>query len=385
MSERDAAVERYERYTQVDPRNPALWIRFGDVLHQAGEFDRAEQAFRESLEIEPASAVAWSRIAAVELSRGGFAEAERILRRLLGEGEQDTALLFNLALALYWQRRFEAAIQILEPLTRAARHAQDAGYYYLSCLHNLDRTEEALAQGSALLKRTPSPKIRGYLALIHLDASEMSQACELAREALRDQPENPDAAAVLGTYAIENQQIEEAERLLHIVAAQEPNNVRSWQGLALTALYRQQPDEATGHLQRAMASDPGNLGNFITLGWVHITRRDFLTAERVFRDGIEVDRNHAELHGGLASALVFQNRVEEAKREIGLALGLDRQCFGAIYARSILLRLDGKEDKSTKIVAEMLETRLRPDGTSLLEGLAKYWKQRVTKATERAR
>jgi tetratricopeptide (TPR) repeat protein len=374
MSAETSAVERYETYTQADPSNPALWMKFGDVLHEAGLFDRAEQAFRRSLDLEPASVTAWGRIAAVQMSRGNPAEAEEILRRLLSQGERDTAVVFNLGLALYFQRRFEPAREIFEGLTRAPRHAEDASYYLISCLHHLNRADEAIERGAAFLGQFPSPRIRGYLSLVYLDASRMPEACEYARQTLREQPDNVDAAAVLGTQAIEAQQMDEAERLLHIVTAREPKNVRGWQGLALTALYRGQHDEAISLLQRAMASDPANIGNFITLGWVHIVRRDFRAAEKVYRDGIEVDRNDAELHGGLATALTFQNRPDEARREIALALGLEKQCFGALYARSILLRLDGKEDKATQIVANLLTTRIRPDGANLMEGLIGYWK-----------
>jgi Flp pilus assembly protein TadD len=361
----DQAIERYERYLQADPRNTTLWIALGDVLHGAGLFDRAEQAFRSSLEIEPTNTVAWGRMAAVEISRGHFESAEAMLRQMIAQGENQSAVLYNLALTLYLQRKFEAALDLF-----------DARYRLLSCLHNLDRTAEGIARGEAFLQQADSAKLRGYLALIYLDAFQMNEACEHARAALKMEPNNADAAAVLGTHAIETQRIDEAEHLLQLVATQEPNNVRAWQGLALAALYREQHEQALGHLQRAIVSDPKNLGNYITLGWTHLTRHDYANAERAFRQGIDIDRNEAELHGGLATALVFQNRQEEARSEIARALGLEKQCFGAHFARSIQLRLSGKEDKAVRLVEQILQTRMRADGSSLLESLVDHWKRR---------
>jgi tetratricopeptide (TPR) repeat protein len=380
MSELAQKIDRYQRYLEADPRNATLWVAYGDVLHRAGLLDRAETAYRSCLALEPDSVVANSRLASIEISKQNFVGAEEMLRKLIDSGERDAAVLFNFALALYYQRRFDEALSRFEPLSTDEQVGAEASYYVVSCLHNLLREDEAIERGRALLARFPVTRLRGYLSLVLLDAQRAPEAYELARQALREDPENTDASAVLATHALEEQRVADADRLLRLVAAREPGNVRAWQGMALGALHRGDHEAALGHLKQAIATDPANLASYITLGWTHITRHDYAEAERAFRDGIAVDRTEGELHGGLACALVFQREFDAAKREIAVALKLNPQSFGALFARSILLQLGGKHEQATKLVAQVLQRSMRPDAPTPLDSLLDYWKQRARSA-----
>lgn len=375
MREVESAIARFQKYVDKDPSNAMLWIAFGDALHKAGLLDRAESAYANALELQPDGAIVPGRLAMVEISRQNFAAAEKILRRLIDEGAEDPILRFNLGLTLYYQRRFNEALALFETLANVAACSTEARYHLLSCLHNMNREAEAIARGEEFLGSAPSTRVRGYLALVHLDAQQMPQAYELARQTLKDQPTNSDAAAVLATHALENQEMEQADRLLQVVLAKEPHNVRAWQGLALSALHRSQHEVAIRHLQRAIDGDRSNLASYITLGWVYATRHDYENAERIFRAGIEVDGSEAELHGGLATTLVFKRQFEQAKKEVSVALRLNRQCFGAAFASSIMLKLAGKQEAATRIIEQLLSTSVRPDAPTPLQSLFKYWKQ----------
>jgi Flp pilus assembly protein TadD len=375
MSRAHQQVARFERYVEVDPQNATLWVSYGDALHGAGLFDRAEQAFRKSLQLSPGNTVPMARLAAVDISRQNFASAERALRELLQAGEADPALRYNLGLALYYQRRFGEAAEIFESLAHSPAGA-DARYHLISCLHNLARLDEAAAVAEDFLREQSSTKLRGYLALVQMDASKMPEALAHARQVLQEQPDNPDAAAVMSTHHLEMQQPDEAQRYLQSLITREPQNVRGWQGLALTALYGQKHAEAIRYLERARDCDPANTGTLTTLGWTHLTRHDYPAAERVFREGLEIDRNDAELHGGLATALVFLRRIDEAKQEIAKALGLDKRCFGAVFAQSILLKLEGRDKLAEKVLGNMLQASPREGGRTLMAGLVEFWKQR---------
>lgn len=374
MSEAHQKVARFERYVAADANNPTLWIAFGDALHEAGMLERAEQAFLASIEHKGRADIAHGRLASVAITRSDFARAEQMLRELLGDERQDPALVFNLAMACYYQRKFEQALGLFEKLVEHDPHAVGARYYVISCLHNLLREQEAIERCRQYLSAAPHPKLRGYLALVQMDAGHMEDACEQARLTLAEEPDNTDAAAVLSTHCIETQQVEEAERLLKVLAAKEPNNVRGWQGLALTSLSRQQHDQAIEYLKQAIAVDVNNVGNYATLGWVHVTRHAHAEAEEIFRKGIDIDRTEAELHGGLAVSLVFQRRLQEAEGAIARARGLDRRCFGAAFARSVILQLKGKNEQATQIMARVLQSSTRDAGPTLLDGLVSYWK-----------
>ena len=383
MSSVNPQVARFERYVEMDPGNATLWVGYGDALHGAGLFDRAEQAFRRSLEIESGNPIATARLAMLDISRHRFAAAEETLRKLIESGERHPAIVFNLGLSLYYAQRFAEAVEVFEQLVHVPG-MDDARYYLVSCLHNLTKMDEAIGRAEAFLAERESCKLRGYLALLLVDHSRMSDALLHARRVLEEQPENPDAASVMSTHALETQQMEEAQHYLGVVTRREPRNVRALQGLALVALEASRHSEAIEYLERAKELDPANTGTFITLGWAHLTRHDYGRSERVFREGLNVDRNDAELHGGLACALLFQTRIDEAKQEIARAQGLDKACFGATFAQSVLLKMDGRDKLAARLLSEMLQKSTRPDGPTLLDGLVRFWRQRTPPAPERS-
>lgn len=371
MSDVLQRVARFERYVELDPRNATLWVGYGDALHSAGLFDRAEQAFQRAVQVEPDSTISKARLASVEISRQNFGAAQRILRELIDAGEPDPALAFNFGLCLYYQRRFAEAAQTFEPLVAIP----DARYYLVSCLHNLARLDDAIDLAQRFLAQGPSWKLRGYMALVQMDSGNMEDALSSARQVLAQQPDNADAAAVLSTHYLEHQDIDHAQQHLNVLLSKEPRNVRAWQGLALVALHRQDHDEAARILQRARECDLENTGTISTLGWVRLAQHRYDQAEQIFRDGLAVDRNDPELHGGLATALVFQRRFDAAKREVGLAFGLDKHCFGAAFAQSIMLKLQGHDQVAAKLFANVLRSSPREGGQTVLEGLVTYWKR----------
>lgn len=377
-------VARYESYLELDPNNATLWVAFGDVLHREGEFERAESTFQRALNIQPGNSIAKARIAAVAISRQHFERAESMLRELIAAGEQDHAVLFNLGLALYYQRRFDAALAVFEQVVGVSRSV-DARYHLLSCLHNLNRLGEAIDRGEQFLRRSSSADVEGLLALILMDEGRMEAAVAHAQVVARTHPDNADAAAVLSTHALENQEMREAGEHLQVLTAKEPRNLRGWQGLALIELHGQRHSEALRYLERARDCEPQNTGTLITMGWTHLTAHDYAQAERTFRAGLQIDRNDAELHGGLASALVMLRQFDEARQEVTRARRLDSNCFGAAFAESVLLRLSGNEQRSTQVMADLLNSSPRQGGATLLDGLMKYWSDRSRSASPTGR
>jgi tetratricopeptide (TPR) repeat protein len=98
-------VHRYESYVRADPGNPLLWMNLGDLYHKLSRFDEAIACFERCLHDHPEYTSARSNLAAVMISQHRFVEAERLLRALLEEAGNDPALLFNLGVSLYYQKR----------------------------------------------------------------------------------------------------------------------------------------------------------------------------------------------------------------------------------------------------------------------------------------
>lgn len=367
-----SVIERYESYVRADPGNPLLWMNLGDLYHKSGRFDEAIACFERCLHDHPEYVSARSRIASVMISQHRFADAEQVLRHVLHESPQDPNLLFNLGLTLYFQERWAEAERSLARSIALGQTLPDAHAYLARCLHRAGNMQAAIQACQHWLESARGTESGGYLALLHMDHGDMAQAHRLALDVLKKDPDNTDAGIVVGTASIESQDIATAEEQFARILAREPDNARAWLGMGLINLYRQQHPEAVTALQRAAELLPSSSGIFVTLGWAKIVARDLAGAEAVFRHALEVDHNFGEAHGGLATALALQGRIDDARQAITRARRLNPQSFGAGFAQTLVLKLQGQERDAIDLLSNMLMQTARPDAQPLIEQIRLY-------------
>lgn len=365
--ELEVAISRFESYTKADPDNHLLWLELGDLHHRLSQFDQALASFEQALKLSPGLPAARSRIALVRISQHRFEEAEQDLKQLVDEGNNDPALLHNLGLAIYYQERWQDAQACFEAAGAAGLTAPTNYGYLARCLHYAGQMDEAIAAGRQWVAGANNPDSIGYLALLEMDNGNRAEASRLAAQALQADPNNTDAAIVAGNAAMEQQDAQAAGAHFNAVLASNPRSGRAWLGLGLTHLYNQQTEPGIEALKKAQQLMPDNSGTIVALGWARLTQQDFAGAEQSFREAIEADRGFAEAHGGLASALTFQRRFDEAKTAMQVADKLDRKNFGSLYARSIMLKLEGRSELASRLVAGALERPLEGSDTPLVE------------------
>jgi tetratricopeptide (TPR) repeat protein len=367
-----AAIERYESYVRADPGNPLLWMNLGDLYHKIGRCEEAIACFERCLHDHPQYVSARSRVASVMISQHRFAEAERALRHVLHESPQDANLLFNLGLTLYFQERWAEAGRHFARSIALGQSLPEAHAYLARCLHREGNMQAAIQACQHWLESAQGSESRGYLALLHMDHGDMPQAHRLALEVLRQDPDNTDAGIVAGTASMEEQEIAAAEEQFARILAREQDNARAWLGMGLVRMYRQQHAEAVSALQRAAELLPSSSGIFVTLGWAKIVARDLGGAEHVFRQALEVDRNFGEAHGGLASVLALQGRIDEARQVITRARRLNPQGFGAAFAQTLVLKQQGQQQEAIDLLSNLLMQAPRQDAQPLIEQIRIY-------------
>jgi Flp pilus assembly protein TadD len=241
--------------------------------------------------------------------------------------------------------------------------------YLAFSLHGVGDNARAIEMCNAWLALAPSTYAAGYRSLLQFESGDMPSAVDSAREVISGDPDNSDANLVLGLWATEQQDMDEAagrfERLLSV----EPDNARAWVGLALVQLYRQEHDTSIASFKRALDLQPNDVGVVVALGWAQFTNKQIPAAEATFRRAVQLDHNFGEAHGGLATMLVWQNKQDEARREIALARRLDPKGFGMIYARGILMALEGRREQGEHLVAQNLQRTLRPEGRTIMDSV----------------
>jgi tetratricopeptide (TPR) repeat protein len=241
-------------------------------------------------------------------------------------------------------------------------------YAYLArCRHQAGDLTQALEFCQQWVNAARDAESRGYQALLQMDRGNMADARQAAEAVLRDDPENVNAGLVAGTASIETQDIARAADQFERILTREPDNARAWLGVGLARLYQQQTAEAIAALEKATQLVPDSVGILVTLGWATVVARDVARGEQVFRRALEIDRNFGEAHGGLATVLAMQMRIDAAREAIHRARRLDPHGFGATFAQTIILELQGKHQTATDILAKLLQQAPRPDARTLLE------------------
>lgn len=372
VADTEKSIARYEAFAKSDPHNPQLWLALGDLYHKVKRLDEALACFERADAESGGMPACKSRIASVHITRHNFADAEAVLRQLLRAEPGNSALLFNLALSLYYQRKWDDAFDTFSAALTQGLRSKETLAYLARTLHHQGKIREALEFCNQWVEQTNDAESGGYQALLEMDEGNMPRALELAQQVLARDPTNTDAAVVTGTHAFEEQEMADAERAFTDVLRREPDNGRAWLGLGLVRMYQQNHAEAITALEKAVEHMSDSSGTIVALGWACLANADQAGSERVFRKAIDVDRSFAEAHGGLASALALQARVRQAEEAIQIANRLDRHNFGAQFARMILLKIQGRAETAQRLLTNLLERSPAPDSKSLIEILRVY-------------
>ncbi|MBV1787741.1 tetratricopeptide repeat protein [Marinobacterium sp. D7] len=380
---KEAEIKRFETYIKQDPKNALLWTNLGDLYHQSGRWEEAIACYEKCLMFDEGNMIARSRLSNVLISQHRFDEAEQIIQGIMAQTGEDSALLHNLGLTLFYQRKFDEAQAAFQKAREMGIHTPNNLAYMVYALHKKNDTAQALELAQTWLQESPGEKTEGYISMLEMDHGDMDAAKIRAQHLLQQHPENPDANVVMGTWHMEQQQVSQAVTHFQQVVQSEPNNPRGWQGLGLAYMHQQDFPKAIEALNKANDAMAGYPTNHLIIGWAKLANQDAVGAEQAFRKAIEIDHNFGEAHGGLASALVFQNRLDEARGEIKKAMGLSPKGFGAVYAQSISMQLRGKGEQGTKMLAKLLEQKPLPRSKPMIEYIQDYLKSQGHASTPR--
>jgi tetratricopeptide (TPR) repeat protein len=327
-----------QAYLQQDPDNWSLRAEVFDVALASGERDVARAQVEYALKARPGDAGWRHRQALLLLSGAHHAEAQAVLEALVAEGHDDPFILHNLAYALFAQRRYQAAVDILGPLLDGPDDsAATVWVLWLRCQHRLYRLDEALqAFVARASQRAVSPEGWGVASLMALDASRLDDARAWSERALKGRGDQLEALAARGSVALAEQDVKGALGLFERALRVNPSDGRSWSGLAFTRMLQMDLPSALEAFGKAVSTMPDHIGTWIGFGWCRFLSRQPEAARQAFEQALQLDRNFGESHGALAVALARLGQTERAKTEIEVALRLDPKSLSARYAQAML-------------------------------------------------
>ncbi|WP_294124254.1 tetratricopeptide repeat protein, partial [Sphingomonas sp.] len=293
----------------------------------------------------------------------GAADAFQTLR---DRGVDDPAILFNLAWARAFQKDFASALILLDPSVTSA--IPQAAMLDVQLRHDMGEFEEAAARAEQYLAIHPGhPGLAAAVSVLALDVEnpELAERCALAAG------NHPDALTTLGTLSLGKQELPEAIELFDKALEADRKSPRAWVGRGLAKLISDDGEGAADDIDQGAELFEDHLGSWIAAGWAYLLKHDLRTARARFEKSMAIDHNFAENFGSLAVVDVLEGRLDEARQGIATAFKLDRQCFSAMMAQSLLTSAEGNPDKGQKLFRKILETPINDRGDTALQALAR--------------
>lgn len=366
-------IKRFENFLKMDPKNMGLAIDLADLYVKNSRSDDALQLLQSIEDENIFNAEKQFRIADLLLGERRFDEAAATYKTLLDNGENGAQSHHNYALALFHLHRYEEALSHLTQAENLGMTEDLLWKYIAYCNHHLFHLDKAIeACKKWVVETRESDESLAYLCILLFEDDQTYEAQEAALKVLRNLPDNIRANTVMGSIALQESRIKEAQMFFSKATTPENDSGRAWLGQGLAFLYEDKKSEAVLALRQATHAMPNHAPTIVSLAWILLSTADYASAEIEFKRAIEVNRNYAEAHGGLAASLVHLNRIEEAIASIQVADKLDKQNFGSIYSKSQILKLQGKEDESNALIEKTLETKIPGSSESLLDQLRTF-------------
>lgn len=356
----ETQIEKYETYLSADPKNSQLLITLGDMYHSSGKFSLAKDCYLKASVCAEDATIAQARMGNLLLSMGYTLDALDVFKKLITDGENDPVIYHNLAVCLFSHSDFERARQTFESLVGVELVSRSAEFYLASIDETEDKPELALERIERLLEAEDELYLRGYRAVLLYSLGNVTEAIAEAKRVIAENPNNADSWSVMATLHTEQLNHDDALFCLNKIVELAPGDARGWHGLGLIELQKRNMDAAIENFEKAVSVLPDSSMMLMSLAWAHFCNQAYGKAEQEFRKVIKVNANFGEAWGGLACSLVPQNKIPEAEKSSRKATLLDKNGFSTLFARSLLLKVKGKDEVANKVLESVFEQEVRP-------------------------
>jgi Flp pilus assembly protein TadD len=131
------AAAAFERVTEIDPKNPDGWANIGRAAVQEGDMDRARIVLEKALALSPQLARTNFFYAKVLRADGKYEEGADHIRTVLAQYPRDRVALNDLGRILFLERKYPAAVKVLESVLEIDPEDLQAHYNLMLCYNGL--------------------------------------------------------------------------------------------------------------------------------------------------------------------------------------------------------------------------------------------------------
>jgi Tfp pilus assembly protein PilF len=349
-------------YLQVDPQNPDLLAEAAQVGMDVGRIDFAADCIARLGEQAPADLRTRALGGRLAMAQGRWADAACIHSELI-DVVDTPAVRFNYAWSHAMAGQKAAALALLTDA--CVDRLPQAAMLRVQLLHDASEFDGAMAFALAMIAtHGDDPGFAAAVAVLAIDMEDI----DLARRCAARGGNHPDALASGGMLALRDGDPSGAAVSFTQSIETRSHNPRAWIGRGLARLAQHDAAAAAIDLDRGAEQFTDHIGSWIAAGWAHFAAGHSDTARNRFMRALALDENFAESHGSAAVLDILDGEIAAAKRRIVIALRLDRQCFSAILAQSLLMA--DRPDQAAALVTAALQSPLGGSGRTIAQQMA---------------
>jgi tetratricopeptide (TPR) repeat protein len=349
-------LDRLDGYLRSDPRNNTMLIDAFETALSCQEWERAEFHLRHAQSLQT-DGLAWQlREGDFWLAQERYDDAQSVLEALRNTATPPPGfadvVLHNLAFIDMRRGRPDLCIERLAPtLETSAQEGSSASgqaaiaerslqQVWLRALHHDNQLDRAMTWSLANEQHSRlDPQVAGVAGLIAIDAADFAaaqrwSAMSLANGNASDHP--VETFVTQASLALAERNAERARQFVEAALQRNPGDGRAWSTWGFAALLGGDFDAAVGAFQRSLAVMGQHVGTWHGLGWAQALQNRLPAARATFEAALNLDRNFAESHGGLAVVLAMQSDREKAQEHSEVALRLDPANVSGRYAQALL-------------------------------------------------
>ncbi|WP_342642368.1 tetratricopeptide repeat-containing sulfotransferase family protein [Rhodoligotrophos ferricapiens] len=271
------------------------------ALAEHGDVAGAQAAYKALLVASPRDPALLTEIGVFEASQGNAAAARRHLEKALKLRPNDPDIHFNLAELARQADAVSLAERHYRKVVAVDPSHADAHYGLGESLRLLGRKDEALPFLIRAHELSPKdPEILNCLGICLEENGHVEDAEQAFRRALAASPAYHDARINLAALMADRDDFETADQLFaEIPLSALPSSMLGRWANVLLSLHRR--DDAATIADKALAKNPRELSALNVKATILQRNGDFDGAERLARETLKIDPNHADSYQRLAT------------------------------------------------------------------------------------
>lgn len=400
----EAASEALEELSRLAPNTPVLQFLRGQIAFGQSDYDLAETEMLNYLSVVPEDPRAQAILGAISFSNNNLLQAEQYLstavrasvggdraRMLLAETQmrldKSDAAIANLEQA---NGTGQSGAVILQMLGRASLNEGDADtaidYFERSAALSGDSDSVNLVLAASYFRagrfaeviETLSPMPLGVaenyqrevlLISAYIQQEQPDMAVALARDLVRERPEDPDAHALVGVLYLNTGDSERGMRHLGRALELDPQSTSALYSLGLTAAAEGRFPAAVGHIEQVLDQEPAHLPALVQFVTMVERSGELERADERVAAALEAAPSAIAIRKLAARINLLQGRIPDALAEIERGIADFPNDAGFTYLKGVAEIQSGDLAQGLSDLEQAAEAQ--PDNASFQYELAR--------------